>query len=345
MLAKARFWRHLGKSRGSSTVQHYVWAQMSSYFAGAIVGVVGVGPGACAQIALEAGALHVHGLDLRATLPLLPHQFRSYVPPLVEASPKKTEYTHSPLCLLSSGDWNQATVASRFLAETLCSVLVLDLETGTPQSPLELLRPLCTVSTVTRVILRCRLEVAEAELLLADLIVSGTTPVIYLLDRYEVVSHWLFTFQPPDRLQVASGPVQLQGLGVGLDPDSVTGIPLTWGGGPGELYSELLDYTYFFETTTSPEELQSCASVLLGELLGKNDTRLHYHTWGRMLEGLFALSCATRSPEALLPIITNLVTTGEHGASYDNHSFVVHWTPSLNHLLTRVIPRLLPYPY
>lgn len=83
---------------------HSLLSKDSDQFAGSEGLVIGVGHGATAAAALLLGASNVFGLDLRNSLPLIPHRETSWVPPEVENLGLSTRFSLHPSVFSLGGD-------------------------------------------------------------------------------------------------------------------------------------------------------------------------------------------------------------------------------------------------
>jgi len=127
ILSKMR--RHANGRGTTGKLSVIRWRWIAPIVTGKRVLIVGSGLGGIAVASLEGGAVHAIGLDLQSTMPLRPHRFVEYIPPLLLESGCESQYTQDPSTFLTTGDWTDSDVSRKFLENDSGSdVIVIDIE-------------------------------------------------------------------------------------------------------------------------------------------------------------------------------------------------------------------------
>jgi hypothetical protein len=128
---EARIFRHSGVYGVLGELSRARWRWITPLVRDKRVHIVGSGMGGAAAECLDSGAIYVTGLDLQEDLPIRPHRFIDYCPPLVLESDRWDRYEQSSLSLLTTGDWFDADVHSKFIQlDSGGDAWIIDIEGG-----------------------------------------------------------------------------------------------------------------------------------------------------------------------------------------------------------------------
>lgn len=152
---RAVYSANCGQLLGSGSEIFSQLCEFPEYMEGRVVFAIGVGEGSTSAAAIVSGAAHVIGLDLSEDLPLRPHRFTSYCPPLVHVVGGEDQFTLHPVCITTTGDWFDPAVSSIYLEElSSTATVVIDLEMATPDRLVDTLIPLAQDQFEGAVLLR-----------------------------------------------------------------------------------------------------------------------------------------------------------------------------------------------
>jgi len=346
--ALRRLLRHSGKRHGGQTIAIYTWWQLGGLLRSECTAVIGVGYGACAAVALWAGSDNVVGLDLFTSLPNAPHRFRSYKPPYVVATQLADYYTHSPLNITTSGDWCDTNIRARFIKQHMPSLIVIDLETGTPQRVLSLIPTMQeSPQSVPKCVIKTYLSISDAEWIIADLSESGMLTASYITDvMMGYVTLILHTVGYQESLVQAEVPAVIQKYGLWNPTETVTKTLL-------ELFPNTSDYAltassnflYMFPADSS---LDNCIEVVysfLTELRHEKDNKLRYTEWTEYLGVLYALYQSRKPPAVQVREFIQFSQCHEVSTTILGETIILKYTNFIENVLTRYTSRLLPAVY
>jgi len=176
---------------GGSAV--HTWSLFQPLLSRKPVIVIGSGLGAVARVSLDSGSPFVFGLDLRSSLPLKSHRFRSYKPPLVMDSQYEDRYVQIPESFTTNGDWLTPEVSSATMEYDSgdCTVVV-DIQSASHRYGLELLTPICSKKRAGVIIVRLYLTENEQGEIMADMTVSKWTFRSYTIETVAAVKQVIF---------------------------------------------------------------------------------------------------------------------------------------------------------
>nr|WPR17640.1 MAG: RNA-dependent RNA polymerase [Yellow silver pine associated mymonavirus 3] len=278
-----------GKIYGMFSCAHYNFSPVASYLAGKDVLIVGVGHGAVARLALEAGADMVHGLDLHSSLPLDNHSFRTYKPPMVMECSRENHYIQCLQSFTTSGDWTDPSVSDTVLSQLLWSTMVvIDIQSGTSRPNLSLLQPLIDKRWRGLCVMRCYMTEQETIYLCSDLQCSGSQFSIFFPDQHiaKKYSTVIILIQRlPHSLKVATQP-SVRVLSKG---EIVLNDMSCMGGGRGTLVTEVVHNLVQLPDDVSLLEAWSSVDDLYLATKGDYLSRPTYMNWTLVLEALFSL--------------------------------------------------------
>jgi len=267
-----------GLMSGSAT---YVWAQFAPLFRSKPMIVIGVGMGAIARVALDAGCPHVYGVDLRSTIPLRSHRFRHYKPPLVMASQYEGSYTQLPESFTTNGDWFDPSVCEKILQyDQGDATVAIDIQQGSHRFGLESLTDVLLRKTHGTIIIRLYLTETETRMILSDLHVSGFKFTAFDIWRTLDIGHVVVVLQHwTDTLKVAVIP-RVETACHLINPPCQTDLT------PEELsiaMSDAVFNTVYLSADHSIFDLEIEIDRALDEAWGDYDSRLSYYDWTKWL--------------------------------------------------------------
>jgi hypothetical protein len=120
--------RRVGRYASAYAIWITLLYTLRRQIAGRRVLLVGVGRGAAARAALEVGAVHVVGLDLRVTFPAIVQREFSYVPQEVLDASRATQFSWANECFNSSGSVFEHCL-DELIEEYRTEIVIIDIET------------------------------------------------------------------------------------------------------------------------------------------------------------------------------------------------------------------------
>jgi hypothetical protein len=325
LLLTAIYHRNLGKYGffGGSAI--HTWSTFAPLFSHKPVIIVGSGMGAIARVALDNGSPHVFGLDLRSSIPMKSHRFRSYKPPLVMASEYEDRYVQIPESFTTSGDWFDERVSSALLDyDPGDSTIVIDIQLNASRFGLETLIPILRRKSAGTIMVRLYLDDNEESLLLSDLTVSSCKFRVFSFDTVAqvhqvvlVLTQWsrnlLYAVVPETDL--VRRPIQIPTL---TDPDEnhrLTAISdaifNVYMPGPGSTLPQVGDHLRESVTSTA----------------GDYDSRFSYGQWTLQLRSLLVTEWACGSALDHLEMIRKWLSQGHASIEFGGatHRVMVDW--------------------
>jgi hypothetical protein len=275
------FWRNFKRPLLATGSAIYSWAPFAPLFRKSPVIVIGSGHGAVARVALDGGCPWVYGVDLRSSIPLKAHRFRSFKPPLVQSSEYADKYTQLSESYTTSGDWFDPEVSRRILAyDQGDATVVIDIEAGRDRYGLEILLPVIASKTHGLIVIRLFLSKVESDQIAADLYVSGFAFAMYdgyidtdVSERIIVIARWT------RELKVCHFTATSDSLALStslFEPEGET----------THKYLALGDATFNVVTLCPDQTLGDMKLLIdrvLSESVGDYDSRFSYEQWTRYL--------------------------------------------------------------
>ncbi|WGH72987.1 MAG: putative RNA-dependent RNA polymerase [Trichoderma harzianum mononegavirus 2] len=308
---RIRIWlyRSVGRIGIGSGSAVYCWHPFGKLLAQESLLIVGVGMGAAARVALDYGCPSVLGIDLRETISLKSHRFRSYKPPLVEDCHRSDSYEQMVETFTTTGDWTDPTIAASVLRyDSGQSTVLIDIESSDHRHGLDLLTDIITMKHSGLIVLRVFTTGDESRRLSCDLTLSGFQYKLYDVDptyiagsRVFVISKW------KRRLLVADCPCVLDSENTGIDiPIELDDVDDT-----NDPIREVLAETVFNLVMPSPGSTVGDILELLEdmyiEISGKYDSRASYDQWSRLCLSILALRMVSIPQDQLVPMLVLLV--------------------------------------
>jgi len=285
------------------------WLQFAPLLKSKPVITVGCGLGAVARVALDNGCPHVFGIDLRSTIPLKSHRFRSYKPPLVMASEYNENYTQLPESITTSGNWLDRTVVEKVLQyDQGDSTLVIDIQQAHVRFGLETLVDAFQLKSRGTIMLRTYVTELEAGLLCSDLSISDCTFRTYSVSQNSLLVQLLIVIKKwPRELKIAVVPkFMLKFNPVIISQDSSASVVST-----SLSISDAIFNTVFVAPNQTVEDVSLALGNLLEESKGDYDSRFSYNQWTIYLRAKAVCDWALMNPEAQEAVLEHWKSTTE----------------------------------
>jgi len=117
--------RPFGRYASAMSLWTTVLRRYSKRIAGRKVMTIGVGHGATSSVALRSGALHVEGIDLRTSFPMITQREGTYVPPEIMQCGMQSQFSWSDYVFEFGGD---ITAYPNLVCESRPDIIILDVE-------------------------------------------------------------------------------------------------------------------------------------------------------------------------------------------------------------------------
>ncbi|WGH72981.1 MAG: putative RNA-dependent RNA polymerase [Trichoderma harzianum mononegavirus 1] len=293
---RAWLYRSVGRLGLGSGSALYCWHLFSSILSKKPVLVIGVGLGAVARVALDNGCPYVMGLDLRSTLPIRSHRFRSYKPFLVESAQNNDNYHQMPESYTTTGDWFDEKVSRQVMRYDAGDyTVVIDIESSEHRYGLETLLPVIRSKVAGLIILRLFLSAEEACQLSCDLNASGFLFRVYMIDTWQlpgsyvfVISHWkdhlVYAVHPcehhPADYQLAAS----RNVGLEIDADADEPRKVT-----RDVLAEVTFGLISGHGAVSTERAENLLCSIYLDTVSTIDTRARYENWTRLLVSILSV--------------------------------------------------------
>lgn len=306
------------------------WMWTSNLVENKRVLVVGSGLGGASTACLLGGARHVVGLDLQESMPMRPHRFIDYVPPLILEHRMEDQYTQDPLSFISSGDWYSSEVSEKFLAnDSGGDAIILDIESGVDKNFMNIWRPLIRAASKGTVITRLFVDNNSLTALYGLLIAGGGRfriaafeghiglyPVCIISEGAPNIGlkpkSWAISLFPEKNILQDAPSVVLAGTSLSAAARNVMNLDDI--GSP----NEALLYIWWIYTTS----------------IGEYESRLGYKKWTDILWALTGLWWITLENSTKLLWVQVCRKRGISSAQINGRLIEVHWSKGLeNHIL------------
>lgn len=282
---KALLWRNAGRYDYGSGTATYVWAPFSKIFAKWPVILIGSGHGAVARVALDAGCPQVFGLDLRSSIPLRAHRFRSYKPLLVASSLHSEQYTQLPQSFTTTGDWTDPSISEAVMRYDAGNyTLVVDIEMGDDRPTLSLLKPIIKVKKAGLIVIRLFCTGYEAQQISSDLDSSGFVFDIYDADDINQSGSRIFVINKWTSTLVISGGCAHDYIAGEPSPRDITNYSAeddssSWALAVSEALFNVVD----LGNSRDIRKIRKYVRSLAEDIMGDYDSRLSYSGWTLLL--------------------------------------------------------------
>lgn len=331
-------WR-IGEAYYTSSRSLVIWDMFGALFQDKTVLVVGAGVGYVATSALRAGAVHVHGLDLQESIPIRPHRFVQYVPPLVAEHGLEASYTHSPLSFLTDGSWFNPVTSSAFLAlDPGDATIVIDIESGWSGHPLSLLHPLARSQFKGIAVIRCFLSDGQVMRTISDLLHSKYKFRLYSVGMRAVTTAYILVVSNI----VGSprfGPSVISAVTLNNNMDLLEAgreIRATF-----HIDSDIVMNSIDVSVCTSLSEVHAMLEWYYTSLIGKYEGRLSFRQWTTVLRALLAITWLQLPAGSHLPTLLEWASSGVATITVGGRRVEAHFDQSfLNYILQDVVPYL-----
>jgi hypothetical protein len=319
-----RYTESRGRRHGLMSTGVYLWHEFADVFSGRAVHVIGCGHGAAAAIALDAGAVSVHAVDLLSDFDEVLSSLNR-TPPCV-AQLGYDNFAYHPEVVTHAGDWRDGRCSSRIAARlSQQSVVVLDIDaTGSERSPLLDLLPLMHAPERPHcVLLRVRRSPIVSRQLAGDVTASGGLCALYVssltsvlvITRLPRVIHTYFAVVGGEQLLC----------------DARTDMS-RFGGGRTLLLNEILGPAASQERLTVSKHLRAVRKLIM-DLHGEHLVRLNFKAWEHLLAAEVSLRLLLESESERISHLETLDIRGFDTISIGPWSTTVTLTPEVRRII------------
>lgn len=275
------YYRNLGRVGYYSGTAIFTWSIFGPLLAQYPLIIIGSGMGAAARVALDNGCAHVFGIDLRSSLPMKSHRFRSYKPPLVMGSEYAEVYTQMPESYTTTGDWSDSEIRRLILKYDAGGyTLLIDIQDASHRFGLEVLEDVLMLKRAGVVILRTYLSQTEHRAMCCDLSASGITFKSYTLEASGSVYPVVFVLtdwssSPVTCLEV-KGKLERRPIQIPFneEPDNFE---------VAVARADAILNMYMPPTTQNWDDIRVQMAHLIEETHGDYDSRFSYGHWTKLL--------------------------------------------------------------
>lgn len=294
--------------------------------------VVGSGLGGAALACIRLGAVHVVGLDLQSSIPMRPHRFVDYIPPLVLEGQAEGKYTQDPLTFISSGDWYDPSVSRGFLEnDSGDDVIIIDIEGDQGSDPSELWSPIKDRGSKGLLIVRFNTTLAGVRHLYGRLCAGGSRFRVVACEGTEGVFPVCFLFEGPPTTKGST----LEYVVSRLPHVTIYDRPPGQDGQVGPL-TAACRHLINLDDVQDPGVALTYLTWLYRSSLGEYQSRLGYRKWTDVLWALSGLWWICLPAEKRVPWILEGRLTGIGIVLVGGQSVQIQWTPAFENHLTKV---------
>jgi hypothetical protein len=276
----------------------------------------------------------VHGLELSKDLPLRPHRFVNYCPPLVHAIGGEGHFRLHPVCLTSSGDWFRREIAHTFLeSHSDNSCLIIDIEKSTPYRVVDTLRPIEKQGFWGSILLRALVSRYQVSVLASDLLNSN---IKFRILNLGVLGQGLVILVVItgglNKIAVCPTPLNLINEAVPISGENFLDLK--------ERRIQMSDAVMniiILDDRTTVEAAHRLTQRLFLDAVGVGISRMSYDQWTNHVQAMISSFWMTTSCAEQATLIRNWDKEGEAIIDVQGVPYTFRVTPSLiNHLVTTV---------